>query len=336
MRSLRSFAVALLLLPASVFAQTGAGQVVGPGGTSVLGNPNPWTPFTQNGGAIEVTTQNPRLGWGGYGSGSLAMSVSGIRRNLSENTFDYPDWAFWYSYAGGALSSNQSYGSLASLSALSFDWFRSYMPFWSDAPGTGPQPINPLDWRYKTPVVRLELREVRGTEVVYSELVWEGYYNQCRLGADQVNCANNWTPVDSWVTQSGMQGDNFWYVNPNATGETGACNQSLSFWSGGVVSANTGGLLNSCFGQVTVDIVGIAVGVGSQWPLPYHAFVDNVQMGFGASQTLGVDANFDFVPVSTVPEPSTYALMATGLLALGYAARRRRNGRTPRAITATE
>jgi hypothetical protein len=64
--------------------------------------------------------------------------------------------------------------------------------------------------------------------------------------------------------------------------------------------------------------------VGSQWPLPYHGFVDNVRMGFDDQQGLALDANFDFVPTSTVPEPSTYALMAAGLLALGAVARQRR------------
>ncbi|MBL0170709.1 MAG: PEP-CTERM sorting domain-containing protein [Gemmatimonadaceae bacterium] len=162
-----------------------------------------------------------------------------------------------------------------------------------------------------------------------SELIWEGYYN--RGTGEALNGAV--TPVDQWVTTSNMQNGNFWFNRPptapgldNVFVGTGCQDNLFTFWQGGIPGSALNQLLGSggCLANADAKVIGIAVGVGSQWPLPYHGFVDNVQMGFNNQNGLALDANFDFVPTSTVPEPSTYALMATGLAALGLAARRRR------------
>jgi hypothetical protein len=340
---LRAFtrSVALLVLPASLAAQ---GQVVGPagGGSVTTVTPNaissdltPWHVTRQGAGTAEVTTTRPcgletagspcGGGFGGVGSGSLELAVTG-------NTVggEYPDWAFWYLYAGGADNQQTNFGNLQQLSSLSFDWFRyeAENSGWDALPPVGETPINPVDWRWKTPVLRLQLLERHADgSTVRSELVWEGFYNQARIAAH--GAPNGYTPINRWVTQDGINNDAFWYVRiPGEGGVAGysvneTCGLPMSFWAGGITSSSVGGLFGSggCFEGASVDVLGIAIGVGSQWPLPYHGFVDNLRMGFDGQEGYAVNTNWDFV--STVPEPASAVLLLVGLGALAARSRRR-------------
>jgi hypothetical protein len=326
MRTVRRLAVITIsatvsaLLPLGLHAQ--AGQVVGTNGVSSVGNPTGWVRDQQSGAFAQVTTTNPcglaasgacSGGYGGVGSGSLELSVTGAQGQNGQ----YPDWGFFYQYA----ASPTGYGKLADLSALSFDWFRE-----STGPWTSTSPS--ADWPYKTPVLRLVLQD-KNNQI--SELIWEGYYN--RGVGEALN--GSMTTVDKWVRTEGMEDGNFWFNRPptesgkpNLFVGTDCEDNDFTFWQGGIPGTALTQLLGTggCLANADANVVGIAVGVGSQWALPYHGFVDNVRMGFGPEGTLALDANFDFVPTTTTPEPTTWALMGAGLLVLGAAARARGRG----------
>lgn len=338
LRSVLALAAGIVTATAPGSLRAQAGQVVGPNGSATSGNLTNWVTDQRMGGFGQVTTRFPcglavgsgacTGGFGNVGSGSLELRVTGTGTN-------YPDWAFWYRFAQGSLANtiaaNASFGSLSNLSALSFDWYRVAVPGWNDPPGVGGQPIPPVDWRYKTPVMRLRLQEIRaGQADVFSELIWEGYYNQPSLAA--LGALNGYTPVDQWVRQAGMNLGNFWYTqvdaNGNATsyGVPGGCNGSFTFWQGGIASGATSTLFapGGCLaGTTDVRVVGVGVGVGSAWPLPWEGAVDNVQLGFGPAQTLALNTNFDF---STIPEPASVGLIGTGLIGVGVLVRRRQRG----------
>ncbi len=318
-------AVALLVsTPNQLSAQ---GQVVGPGGYVVKGTGPNWIPWTMAGGTAEVTRDKPRSGWGDVGEGSLRLSVTG------QQSGDYPDWAFWYRYAGGTAenslanwNTSGSFGSLADISSLSFDWFRQSADGWDTPCNPSPDVVSipPCDWVAKTPVLRLQLAEYINGQVVQTELIWEGYFNQQAQNAGGIGGTH--TPVNEWVSTTNMQEGNFWYHRPAGEGDPlysttgGACDMNtFNFWQGDASASAIQQLLGAggCIDS-NAQVIGIAVGVGSQWPLQYTGFVDNVMLGFDGQTVL--DANFDYV----VPEPSTWALMSVGLSVLAIAARRKR------------
>lgn len=71
------------------------------------------------------------------------------------------------------------------------------------------------------------------------------------------------------------------------------------------------------------SIIGLQVDWGTfVAPAPATSYADMVNFSIG--QNAG-NFNFETAATSTVPEPSTYVLMASGLLALGLVARRRRS-----------
>ncbi len=116
-------------------------------------------------------------------------------------------------------------------------------------------------------------------------------------------------PTNAW--QTNVFGDNG-YVWWTAEGTQLA--YSIADWKTGRTAAN-GRSLN---GSATV--IGFSTGVGSGWSGSFDGAVDNVTYQTSA---MNQATTFNFETQSVVPEPSTYALFATGLVGLLVVRRRR-------------
>jgi hypothetical protein len=146
---------------------------------------------------------------------------------------------------------------------------------------------NPL----QVPSLRLILGNSSSPLSFNSYLIYEPYYDG---GA-------GWTaPTNAWQTSTIGSTGLFW-----RSGQAFE-SKSLADWQT---------QLSSLF------VIGLSTGVGSGWNGDFIGAVDNIS--YTTAGTAAVSFNFE---TAVVPEPSTYALLGSGLLALGgIAARRRRS-----------
>lgn len=249
-------------------------------------------PVESNLATIAITGTNPRSG-----NGSLELTTSG-------SLFD---WAFFKRVADG----DEAWGLLSQVDCLTFDWWRNGYTL----PNPAPEALTAETWQEQTPVLRLLVRDQKDGQTVVSHLVWERWYNT----RDVLDPTEN----DQWHFEN-LTGQQLWrHFDGGLTYTNAGCVNTGFDGSDALQTYDLTGWVQNCYSS-SAEVFGIMIGVGSQWPGDYHAFLDNVQLGFGGDEGLTVEDNFE-LPAAVAPEPGTLVLVASGLLALalaGYARRR--------------
>lgn len=297
LRAIGALALTGTVLIQAVEAQTSCVQrntptIIQPGDPRWLLDLNTY-PDDLNNATGAITTTNPRSG-----TGSLELTTSG-------SLFD---WAFFQRTAGDA----GAFGLLSEVNCLAFEWYREPYLLAGNA-------LTPETWLEQTPALRVMVRDLVDNTWLVSHLVWEGWYNSPGVLSPTTNGTWNYENLTEQM---------FWrHFDGGLTYTNAGCFNGSFIGSSALQTFSLGGWVQNCYSP-NAQVFGLMLGVGSMWPEEYQGWVDNVQLGFDGQDGFALEDNFDFAgPQTTVPEPATVALVATGLLGLAAAAayKRRKN-----------
>ena len=301
--ALRRSLLLVIVAASPAFGQviTNTNVVVTPSTQTLLG----WGPATgtraPTGGTNAITSTNPQSG-----NGSIELNIfAGSTRS---------GYGFGMSTAAtgfladvcAATTTCSRLGSPAALNTLKFDFF-------TPAAG-GSLPVFRLYFTLVNPNNPLQPNH-------YGSFIWTEAGN-APLPAGQWNTVDlllqnvAMRPVFRTIPVTGTSGDVA--TTCNNTDRSGGT-QTIAAWR---IACNGTG---STFDLGSVQVLGWDVGQGNDGnPDARVGFADNISVGFGDTSTTW---NFE-ADMNVIPEPSTYALMATGLAGLaGVVRRRRRSGK---------
>ncbi len=223
----------------------------------------------RNGASIGITTNFPR---NNDGSGYLNLGPNGGSGKA--------DWEF---YPTG------TFGTVANLTALSYDWYRT-------SASTVASHLHP--------VIRLIVDRDGvnpGTSGDISYLIFERAYNP----------STSAVPTDAWTTEAIGNATNLWISQPGQ-GIEEVYNRTLADYKAGTYTPTAG------WAAITGNsvIIGVSMGIGSGWNGTFEGAVDNVNLTRAGAAAFSANMEVNAPVVAATPSVPVPTLGFTQLLAL--------------------